>query len=196
MSNNPKPARRSLRNMWIAGAMLASLCATAVVSVNAWAESQQTRAVVGERGHFQRGMEGESGFFGGPMAGRHLARLLDEVGATDAQRGQIRQIVDQAQTDLKALREKGRALREGDLDLWAQPQIDPAAIESHRQAELAQHDQVSKRVTQVMLDVAKVLTPEQRTKLVAELKARHARMAEHRGPAMKAKGAVAEPQKN
>lgn len=183
MSNTAKPARRGLRNMWIAGVMLACLCATAVVSMNAWAESQATQGrAIGHARHGQ-GM-GEGGMvFGGPMAARRLDHMLKEVGASDAQRGQIRQIAEQAQTDLKALREKGRALREDDLGLWAQPQLDPAAIEAHRQAELAQHDQVSKRVTQALLEVAKVLTPEQRMKLVETLKAQRAHRAERRGPA-------------
>jgi periplasmic protein CpxP/Spy len=52
---------------------------------------------------------------------------------------------------------------------------------------LAQHDQASKRVLQAMLDVSKVLTPEQRATLGERMKQRQAMMQDRmqrmqRGP--------------
>ena len=52
----------------------------------------------------------------------------------------------------------------------------PAAAESLRQQMMAQHDQASRRVTQAMLDVARVLTPEQRAKLGERMRERQAIM--------------------
>ena len=73
---------------------------------------------------------------------------------------------------MKAQREAGRALREQGLQLFTQPTVDATAAEALRQQMLAQHDQASKRMLQAMLDVAKVLTPEQRAQLAERMKQR------------------------
>jgi Spy/CpxP family protein refolding chaperone len=116
--------------------------------------------------------------FGGPP--EHVARavdhMLDGLGATDAQRAQIRQIAQAAAADLKAQREANRGLREKGLQIFASPTLDTAAAEALRQQMLAQHDQASKRVLQAMLDVAKVLTPEQRAKIAERIEQRQAMM--------------------
>ena len=56
------------------------------------------------------------------------------------------------------------------MTLFAQPTVDAAALEALRQKQMAMHDAASKRMMQAMLDVAQVLTPEQRKK-ADELKA-------------------------
>lgn len=120
------------------------------------------------------GPEMTCGHRGGPFAGRMLDRMLDEVSATDAQRTQIKQIAEIAQADMKAQFEAGRALRDKGLALMAAPTLDAVAAESLRQQMLAQHDQASRRMLQVMLDIGRVLTPEQRAKLAEQMK-------QHRG---------------
>lgn len=129
----------------------------------------------GEHGHHGRGMKGGSDM-GLPFAGPGFDRLLDEVQATDAQRKQIRDIADKARTDLRALHEKAREQHQNAMAMWTAPKIDAAEAEKQRQQMLAQHDQVSKRVMQAMLDVGNVLTPEQRAKAAVALKQRHERM--------------------
>ena len=122
---------------------------------------------------------GESGM-GLPFAGPAFDRLLDEVNATEAQRKQIREITDKARGDLRALHEKARDQHQSAMALWSAPKIDPAAAEKQRQQMLAQHDQLSKRMLQAMLDVGQVLTPEQRAKAAAAIKQRHERMQERK----------------
>ena len=118
-------------------------------------------------------------FGGSPEhVGRGVDHLLDGLGATDAQRAQIKQIAMAAATDLKAQHEAGRALREKGVQIFAAPTVDAAAAESLRQQMLAQHDQASKRTLQAMLDVGKVLTPEQRAKMAARMKERQSAMQE------------------
>jgi len=121
-------------------------------------------------------MGGPGGPDGMPFGGRHMNHLLDEANATPAQRDQIKQLVDKAQADLKTLHEQGRALHEQGLKLWAQPTLDSGAAETLRQSMLAQHDKVSKRMMQLMLDVGKVLTPEQRAKIADQMRKHHADM--------------------
>ena len=107
---------------------------------------------------------------GGP---HHLEHMLDAVNATADQRSQIRSIMDAAHADLKSQREAARSLHEQAMTLFTQPTVDARAAEALRQQMLAQHDQASKRMLQAMLDVSRVLSPEQRQQLAAK-------MAQHR----------------
>ena len=107
----------------------------------------------------------------GPFGhGRMLDRMLDDVKATDAQRTQIKQIADAARQDMQKLHEAGRGLHEKSMQVLTAPKVDEAAAESLRQQMLAQHDKVSKRALQAMLDISRVLTPEQRATLAQHMK--------------------------
>jgi Spy/CpxP family protein refolding chaperone len=117
--------------------------------------------------------EGMMMFGGSP---RHLDRMLDGLNATDAQRAQIRQIATAAAADLEGQRDAGRGLREKGMQLFTAPTVDAAAAESLRQQMSAQREQASKRMLQAMLDVANVLTPEQRAKIGERMKERRAVM--------------------
>ena len=64
--------------------------------------------------------------------------------------------------------------------MFAQPNVDARALETLRQQMVAQHDQASKRKLQVMLDVSRVLTPEQRKTMAERLDKRQAMMQRHR----------------
>ena len=169
----------------------------AAISVSAWAQPAPSPASGTERGGWgmhhgprgggghgghggdQRGGPGMGGMFGSPeRAGRMIDRMLDGLNATDAQRTQIKQIAASAFTDLRAQRQAGRSLRQRGMDILTSPTVDPAAAEQLRQQTLQQHDQASRRMTQALLDVARVLTPEQRAKLGERLKDRRAAMEE------------------
>ena len=116
---------------------------------------------------------------GAMMMGPMLSpRLLDDVNATAEQRSQIRQIFEAARNDLKAQRDAGRSLHEQMRTLFTQPTVDANAAEALRQQQLAQHDAASKRILQAMLDVSRVLTPEQRAKIADLAKQRQDRMAQ------------------
>jgi protein CpxP len=134
----------------------------------------------GHEGHGRQGMAGMHGKGAGMMGGRHIERMLDEVKATPEQRAQIKQLTDAARTDMQAQREAGRKLHEQSRSLWAQPNVDANAAEALRQQMLAQHDQASKRGLQLMLDVSRVLTPEQRKTLADRMQQRRSMMERHR----------------
>ena len=158
--------RLATGSMLVVGAVLASATA-----MTAWAApGHGQRAAIHKVAHHP-GPGGAPGIlFGGPG----LDRMLDEVQATAAQRAQIRQIAGAARDDLRQLREQAPDLRKDTLNVLTQPSIDAGAAEQARQKMLAQHDAVSKRTLTAMLDVAKVLTPEQRAQLGQKLKARQA----------------------
>lgn len=124
-----------------------------------------------------QGPGGPHGRGPGMMDG-HVEQMLDAVDATDAQRAQIKKIMDAARADLKGQMEAGRKQREQGLTLLAAPVIDAAAIEQLRQQDQAQREIASKRMSLAMIDAARVLTPEQRAKFAEKMKKREARMAE------------------
>ena len=54
--------------------------------------------------------------------------------------------------------------------IFTTPNVDANAAESVRQQMLVQHDQASKRTLQAMLEISRVLTPEQRGKIGERIK--------------------------
>lgn len=151
-------------------------------------------------GHAARGGAHGMMMFGGSpeQVGRVVDRMLEGLDATDAQRSQIKQIATTAASDLKAQREAGRGLRDQGLRLFAAPNVDAAAAESIRQQMSTQHEQGSKRTLQAMLDVAAVLTPEQRVKLGANMAKREATMKDrmqrmHQQRSMPGAGGASQP---
>ena len=128
----------------------------AVVALTCVASPAQAQVHHGG-GYAARGGASHMMMFGGSpeQVGRVVDRMLDGLNATDAQRSQIKQVAIEA----------GGGLRAQGMQLFAAPNVDAVAAESIRQQMLAQHDQASKRTLQAMLEVAKVLTPEQRGRL-------------------------------
>jgi Spy/CpxP family protein refolding chaperone len=157
----------------------------AVVSLATWAQTAPTPA--GERGwgmhHGRMHHQGMGGDFGGGMfrgspehVGRMVDHMLDGLNATDAQRSQVKQIATAAAVDLKAQAEAGRGLRQRAMQVFTAPNVDANAVEAVRQQMMQQHDQMSRRTTQAMLDVARVLTPEQRVRIAERMRDRQAQM--------------------
>ena len=86
-------------------------------------------------------------FAGSPeRVARGVDRMLDGLNATDAQRAQVKQIAEAAAVDLRAQRERSRALREQGRQIFAAPTVDAAAAESVRQQLVVKHDEASRRM--------------------------------------------------
>lgn len=114
------------------------------------------------------------------MAMQMGERMLDSVNATAEQRTQIRQILKTARDEQRAQHEAGRKLHEDMRALFTQPTVDANAVEVLRKQMLAQHDAASKRMAQAMIDVSRVLTPEQRKALGDKMAQRRTMMERHR----------------
>jgi Spy/CpxP family protein refolding chaperone len=127
------------------------------------------------------GME-HGGMMGGAgmRPGAHMDRMLTEIKATPEQRAQITTIMNAAQTDLRTQADAGRAMHLQMQQLLSQPVLDANAIETQRQQMSAHHDQVSKRMTQALLDGARVLSPDQRKLLADRMAQRRGMMERHR----------------
>lgn len=127
--------------------------------------------------HEGHGRHGGPGM--GMMEGRMADRMLDSVNATAEQRAQIKQITERARAEAKAQHEAGRALREQGMKLFTQSSVDANAVEALRQQMLQQHDQASRRRMQTLLEVSRVLTPEQRKQLAERMEQRRGMMQRH-----------------
>jgi protein CpxP len=172
------------RVQWLMIGMLMTLLAA--IGVSAWAQTpppgmdgrpgMQHGWMQDGGGH--HGMGGPGMMFRGSPEhiGRMVDFMLDGLHATDAQRSQIKQIAVQAAGDLKAQAEAGKALRQRGAQIFTAPTVDATAAEQLRQQMMQQHDQMSRRTTQAMLDVARVLTPEQRATIGERMHDRQARM--------------------
>ena len=129
------------------------------------------------------------GFGGGPegfMAFR-MHKILDRIGATDAQKAQIKTIWEGLRPQLKTLHQQHAALRQQITQAMTAATIDPSAIEKLRQQSVSVMDKVSSVMTQGFVETARVLTPEQRKQAAAEIeKARENRRAHFQdgGPGM------------
>jgi protein CpxP len=170
---------------WMVLAVL--VAGASMFALSAWAQPMGPGGMGGPGGMHGHGGMGEPGAMGMPFGGspermaRRIDHMLDGLKATDAQRTQIKQIAQAAATDLKAQHEARAALRERGAQIFAAPNVDAAAAESVRQQMLQQHDQASRRGLQAMLDISKVLTPEQRAQLGQRIKQRQDIMRERFG---------------
>ena len=122
---------------------------------------------------------GGPGMHGMGLGGRMAERMLDSVNASAEQRAQVKQITDRAAADMKAQHESGRALREQGMKLFTQPVVDANAAEALRAQMMQQHDQGSRRMMQTMLEISRVLTPEQRKQLSERMAKRGEMMRRH-----------------
>ena len=121
----------------------------------------------------------------GPMA-FHMRKVLDKVGATDAQKAQIKTIWEGLKPQLKTLHEQHATIHQQISQAMTAATIDTAAIEKLRQQSVGVMDKVSSLVTQGFVQTAQVLTPDQRKQAAAEIakerESRHAHFEEMNEP--------------
>jgi len=173
MKTQSRPARLYLAGMALA---LAGAWATAAEAAPAGGPMMMAQGPMG--GHGGPGAHGGPGGPGGMFEGM-LVRMLDRVNATPEQRTQIQQIMHNQASEMRAQHEAGRALRQQAMTLFAQPTVDANAVEALRQKQLAMHDAASKRMTTAMLEISRVLTPEQRKQMADYMGQRSEMMQRH-----------------
>lgn len=169
-----------LRGMVATAAVALAAFGTLLSAAPAWAQPGMHGPGMHGPG-MHRGMHGGEGAgLGLPLHPGHLARMLDSVNASAEQKAQIRTILGSLHTDMQAQREGGKGLREQAAQVFAAPTVDARAAEALRQQMLARQDAASKRTMQAMLEVSRVLTPEQRSKMFEQMKQRRAMADRHR----------------
>ena len=93
---------------------------------------------------------------------RGVAHLAIEIDATDDQQQKIIAIVTPAVLDMKQTRAEMHETGQEFATLLTAPVVDRAAVDALRAEKLAEVDEISKEWTNVVTEVAMVLTPEQR----------------------------------
>ena len=110
--------------------------------------------------------------------GNHVTQMVQQlyadVDVSDAQKAQIDPLVQQAIADLAPLHSEIHDSHADMLAVLGAETVDRAAIETMRVSHIRAMDQASQRITQLIEDIADVLTPAQRKALAAEIAQHHA----------------------
>lgn len=128
--------------------------------------------------HGPSGMDWHHGNASSEDMGNHIAQMVQQlyadVDVSDAQKAQIDPLVQQAVADLAPLHSELHDSHADMLAVLGADTVDRAAIETMRVAHIRAMDQASQRITQLIEDIADVLTPAQRKALAAEIAQHHA----------------------
>lgn len=131
------------------------------------------------RGRFMRGSMGPLGPMDPETMGRRIdamvAYALADVDATVEQRSRIGAIVKAAANDLMPLRQQHRDARKQMADLFVAPTPDRGRFEALRVSQMQLGDTFTRRASQALMDVAEVLTAQQRATLAQKWQRRHSR---------------------
>lgn len=123
--------------------------------------------------------------FGGPVDAETMGRRIDamvayvlaDVDATPDQKERIAGIAKSAARDLAPLRRQHHEARRQAMELLAAPTIDRQRFEVMRTSQMQLGETATRRASQALLDVAEVLTPQQRQQLAQKWQQRrHSRM--------------------
>ncbi|MEP3232144.1 MAG: Spy/CpxP family protein refolding chaperone [Hyphomicrobiales bacterium] len=148
----------------------AGLATTSIVSSNsALAHSQEKADKGGDRTHKKSKRSRPTEAQLEERASRMIERLSNELGANDIQREKISTLVMTFTKDVRPLRKQARKIRKDIEVLLLKDNIDRDKVEKLRKERLAEIDRATGKITLAMVEVAEVLSPEQRRKLSDKL---------------------------
>lgn len=154
--------RNNSRRWLLAGGLAAALLTLGACAQSGTAGPGGWSGHQGHHGH--RGMGAMTPEQMNARIERGVDRALSRIDGTPEQKQKITAIAQRAAADLRPMRERHQAARKQAADLLSASTIDRAALEKLRAEQLQAAEQLSRRVTQAIADVAEVLTPEQRVK--------------------------------
>jgi periplasmic protein CpxP/Spy len=96
--------------------------------------------------------------------------MLTEAGADAGQKVKLKALVTTTIDQIRPDHEARETMRDEIIKLIEAPTIDRTAIEALRAKQMAQFEERSKTIAKAVADAAEILTPEQRKKLVEEMK--------------------------
>jgi Spy/CpxP family protein refolding chaperone len=107
----------------------------------------------------------------GAMDDDHLRQVIEFVMARidEPQKEKVELLAHAARGDLEVFEQKAEDVRASRAQLLFADVVDRAALERARVAELHIADERSRRVNELLIDVATVLTPQQRARLRTEM---------------------------
>jgi Spy/CpxP family protein refolding chaperone len=103
------------------------------------------------------------------MAEKRIEHMLSEVDASKEQQAKATEIVKKSVLNGVPLADQMRDNHQKILTLLNAKEIDKPAIEQLRGEQVKTMDEISKQMTQTILAIAELLTPEQRAKLAENM---------------------------
>jgi len=128
---------------------------------------------------------GPHGGPGGFLMGRGLERMLDEIDATDAQRAQIEAIKQRLAAAMKARRGERKEAAGELAAFWKQENPSQAQVRAKIDEKIEAHRAAAYEMGDAMIEVHRILTPEQRAVVAKRIEARterHGKRIEKREP--------------
>ena len=110
---------------------------------------------------------------GKPISSIKLNAILAYIDANDTQRQAIKKIVDQAKPHMGEFGARHRALHTRFVDLLSADTLDEEALAQLRQQSLALTDSMFDQSIAIMVEISKVITPEQRARLIDHWRKHH-----------------------
>ncbi len=156
------------RRFWLAGgAILVGVVVLAAVAPRAAAYRALSGCGFGAGRHGFRAQALKDPEAARQHVGMAVEWALRGVDATEDQKQKARQITDRLIDELAPEIEAHREHHQAMVRELAKPQIDRDALEKLRQQEIALADAASKQAVTAIADLGDVLTPEQRSELIA-----------------------------
>lgn len=123
----------------------------------------------GSRGHGPFGLHAFHGELTPERIERLSRHLAVEVDASPEQTEKLRAILQSTADEVKPVRAQMRQNRNEGMALFGAASIDRDAIESLRAQQMELAETLSRRLTTALAEMAEVLTPEQRQKLIRRM---------------------------
>jgi Spy/CpxP family protein refolding chaperone len=168
--NNPAGSTPTTRSRRSAPRLVAALLAAGIATISAMAMAHN-----GGHGDTQHGAGGHGGGYE-QMDVAHLRvlvhHLMDE--ASPDQKSKLIAIAHSAEQELMALEKLASEAHRQKVELLLQDKLDRGALEQARRDEMQAANELSTRIDRVLVDLAQVITPEQRIKLREHARAHQA----------------------
>lgn len=160
---NPQTGRRRQFLTGVLAGGLFSLLVAGGLGIYAYATPELPWGHRGGHGSCHRPMDAAAA---GERAAFVSDWILSRVDATEAQRGQVRDIIQEAVADLAPLREQHCDNRQAVIDALSHETVNRETLGQLRLETLQLMETASSRLVDAVADAAETLTPEQRTTLI------------------------------
>ncbi|MGH8110109.1 MAG: periplasmic heavy metal sensor [Arenimonas sp.] len=149
-----KPAKR-LQRVWLSTLFAASLAVASIAAIAHEAGTKETVYAQVDLKHLHK----------------ITYHLMDR--AEPAQKAAIENLVKTAKPELEALNQRALTAKQRKVELLLQDNMDIRAFEQASAEEIKAADELSQRIDEALVDLAKIMTPEQRARLRAHVSGHH-----------------------